>query len=330
VKEWLREGDVTMSILPMFHVSGHIYPVFPHLIAGCSVVIQERFSAAKFWDLARKYRINYMTMPMSVLLILLAQPPTDRDKDHAIRRFVSSCSPQLAEAFEQRFGVEVCPSYGLSEDPLMLLAYPVTEDVRSKRAHPPQGGALLGKPLFPEKHQVKISDNKGRELAPGNPGRILFTGPSCMLGYYRNREETQKTMKDGWVDSGNYGYMDEEGFVYFLDRTKDIVRRKGENISSREIENVLMIRIPFSGAKKRQISHCVTQQDVPQYLGCRIPRAEDPAEIADRNKYVCYRALCQQGIHRQIGRNFRVLATEILSPAQMDFKNRIRRGIADR
>jgi crotonobetaine/carnitine-CoA ligase len=281
VKEWLRQGDVTMSILPMFHVSGHIYTVFPHLIAGCSVVIQEQFSASKFWDLAREYRLNYMTMPMTVLLILLAQPATDQDKDHSIRRFVSSCSPQMAEAFEQRFGVEVCPSYGLSEDPLMLLAYPVTEDVRHKRAYPPHGGALLGKPLFPEKHRVKILDNKGREPAPGNPGRILFTGPSCMLGYYHNPEETQKAMKDGWVDSGDYGYMDEEGFVYFLDRTKDIVRRKGENISSREIENVLNSHAAVEVSAVIPVPDPIRVEEVKAYIILKQGQGGNPAELAD-------------------------------------------------
>ncbi len=281
VKEWVREGDVTMSNLPMFHVSGHIYTVFPHLIAGCSVVITGRFSALEFWNLARKYQINYMTLPMPVLLILLAQPATDRDKDHAVRRFVSSCSPQLAEAFEERFGVEVCPSYGLSEDPLMLLAYPVTEEVRNKRAYPPHGGSLLGKPLYREKHKVKISDDHGREQAPGNPGRIVFTGPSCMLGYYRNKDETQKTIQDGWVDSGDYGYMDEEGFVYFLDRTKDIVRRKGENISSREIENVLNAHPAVEVSAVIPVPDPIRVEEVKAYIILKQGQHVSPSELSD-------------------------------------------------
>jgi crotonobetaine/carnitine-CoA ligase len=189
--EVLQDGDATMSVLPMFHVSGHLYTIFSHLAAGEKVVITKRFSASQFWSLAKTCQINYMTMPLPLLLILLAQPASPMDRDHSVKKFISSCSPQVAEEFEKRFGVEIYSSYGLSEDPLMFLGAPVTEEVKLKRSHPPHGGALLGKPLSPEKHKVKITDDEYRELPPGCRGRILNKGPSISGRARTNRAGRQ-------------------------------------------------------------------------------------------------------------------------------------------
>ncbi|HEX9145597.1 MAG TPA: hypothetical protein VGA09_15095, partial [Candidatus Binatia bacterium] len=96
-----------------------------------------------------------------------------------------------------------------------------------------------GLPLAPEVHRIQIVDEAGSPLGPGKAGEIVKQSPTVMKGYYKNPEATSKALKDGWLYTGDLGFLDEDGYLYFVDRVKDMVRRGDENISSEEVERVL-------------------------------------------------------------------------------------------
>jgi acyl-CoA synthetase (AMP-forming)/AMP-acid ligase II len=119
----------------------------------------------------------------------------------------------------------VVPTYSLTEDILSVVG--PLDKARRKLGS-------CGLPIAPEVHKVRIVDESGRECSRGALGEIIKQSPTAMKGYYKNPEATSEALKDGWLYTGDLGYLDEDGFLYFVDRKKDMVKRGGENISSEE------------------------------------------------------------------------------------------------
>jgi len=138
--------------------------------------------------------------------------------------------PDVHLEFERRFGVTAVPSYSLTEDLLSVLG-PLEESVRKLGS--------CGVAIAPEVHRLRVCDDDGVSLAPGEQGEIVKQSPAVMMGYYKNPDATVTALRDGWLHTGDLGYLDEDGFLYFVDRKKDIIKRSGENIASAEVERVL-------------------------------------------------------------------------------------------
>lgn len=154
------------------------------------------------------------------------------DADHPLEVIAGAITPEIWAAFEQRFGLMLVSSYGQTEDLATIVNF---RDLARRKLGP----GILGTPIGDERQQVRIVDDEGRELPPGQVGEIVKKGPGLMLGYYKDDAATAAAIKDGWFFTGDYGRMDEDGFVYFVNRKKDIIKRSGENISAAEIEQAL-------------------------------------------------------------------------------------------
>ncbi|MFD0500974.1 AMP-binding protein [Streptomyces rhizosphaericus] len=219
------------TCLPLFHGAAQINISLHAFYAGATVVLGRRFSASRFWDELRTHRVTQFNALGSVLPMLLAQPPSDRDRDHrATKVFAAPAPPQVLHPFEERFGVHVVEGYGLTEIKNVL--------------YNPLDARKVGSLGLPTASSVlEIHDESGQRAAPGRAGEIVYRPrlPDIMFsGYHRDPEATLATMKDLWWHTGDLGHTDEDGYFYFIDRKKDALRRRGENISSHEIESVLL------------------------------------------------------------------------------------------
>ena len=163
------------------------------------------------------------------------QPESPDDRNHSVEWVNTGGAPkELIGEFERRFGVKIIEGYGLTECPLVC-------------QNPYSGVRKPGSIGLPAKHpnprvrfaEMKIVDEDGNELPPGRVGEIVVRSPVMMKEYFRDPEKTAATIKDGWLYTGDYGYRDEDGYFYFFERKKEIIRRRGENISPVEVETVI-------------------------------------------------------------------------------------------
>ncbi|MEV2211335.1 AMP-binding protein [Streptomyces sp. NPDC050997] len=219
------------TCLPLFHGAAQINITLHGLYAGATVVLGRRFSASRFWDELRTHRVTQFNALGSMLPVLLAQPPSGRDRDHQVTKvFAAPAPPPVLYPFEERFGVQIVEGYGLTEIKNVLYNPLSARKVGS-----------LGLPT--ESSVLEIHDESGNRAAPGQAGEIVYRprlADIMFSGYHRDPEATLATMKDLWWHTGDLGYTDEDGYFYFVDRKKDALRRRGENISSHEVESVLL------------------------------------------------------------------------------------------
>jgi len=166
---------------------------------------------------------------------LLAQPPAPTDRDHLVHRnfYAINVLDSEKEAFEERFGVELLNGYGLSEAMTIVTLAPVFGERR---------WPSIGLPTYDR--QVRIVDADGQDLPAGEIGEIIVQGVpgrTIMKGYFKHPEATAQAIRDGWLYTGDNGYFDKNGYIYFFDRKKDVIKRAGENISASEVEAALLL-----------------------------------------------------------------------------------------
>lgn len=225
----ITSDDTLFTALPLFHANAQIYSTLAAVAGGAEVVIYERFSSTNWWDWCRDHDVTVFNAMGSMLKMLDNLPETETDSDNPVEIVMSAGTPpELIEPFEERFGVRVVEGYSLTEAPLAMLN-PVDE---SKRRIGSVG-------IPPAEKRVRIVDEDGNPVPTGEKGEIVQRDPALMAGYHGQPDKTDEAMTDGWFHTGDYGKLDEDGFLYFLDRKKDIVRRAGENISSFEVESVI-------------------------------------------------------------------------------------------
>jgi crotonobetaine/carnitine-CoA ligase len=201
------------------------------LQAGTPLIAMRRFSVSRFWDVVRRHRVTRLFGLASIPTLLLKAPPSGDDRDHHVDLALQIGVPaNLHVELTDRWGFPWVEGYGLTETGLVV-AMPV------RHARRMTGSGSIGLPC-PEV-AVRIVDDAGRDLRPGESGELLVRAPGMMRGYLGRPEETRKTLRGGWLHTGDLARADERGFLYFMGRTKDIIRRSGENVSASEVEAVL-------------------------------------------------------------------------------------------
>lgn len=226
-----REDDVLYTSLPLFHVNAQSLSTVGAIVSGRPVVIAPRFSASRFFDDLRARDATVFNYIGAMLTMLYKQPERPDDTGHRVRLTVGGAAPaEIWERFERRFGVSILEIYGLTETATFCLGSP-PDDIRVGK---------LGKPVGWS--EVRIERSEGGEAPDGEPGEIAIRSKrphTLFLGYYKNEEATAKAMAGGWFHSGDRGRRDPDGYFVFIDRLKDSIRRRGENISSYEIERIV-------------------------------------------------------------------------------------------
>ena len=267
----VRADDVLYTSLPLFHVNAQMLTTIGALVSGVPMVLAPRFSASGFFDDARARGATVFNYIGAMLTMLFKQPERPDDADNPLRLTVGGAAPaELWPAFERRFGLDVLEIYGLTETATFCLGSP-PDDVRVGK---------LGVPVSWAEVEVRRPD--GAVADPGEAGEIAIraTRPDVLFqGYYKAPEATADAMAGGWFHSGDRGRRDADGYFVFLDRIKDTIRRRGENISSYEVERVVNSHPAVAESAAVGVPSDLGEEDVMIVVVARGEEAPDPAEL---------------------------------------------------
>ena len=226
-------GTTALTLFPMFHVSGYmLYLLFTIYIGGITILSQ-RFDAGKYLKIFRDNKINMFTAPPTVFIGLLNHPDIAITDFSDLKYCTAAGAPvpnSLQNKWMEKTGLKLLTGFGMTETSATAIV-----NLNSKSNLRP---GCIGLPLGGE---TSIVDDSGTVLPRGRTGEILFRGPQVMKGYWRDPVSTRRSLtKDGWLHTGDMGFMDNDGFVYFIDRKKELIIASGYNISPAEIENILL------------------------------------------------------------------------------------------
>jgi long-chain acyl-CoA synthetase len=231
-------GGRLLHVAPLFHVAGMARALIQFL-AGETHVIVPTFEAQNLLQIIQRERITEILLVPTMILALLAHPEIDRYDLSSLKRLTYGASPSAGEMVEQvlkRFpDIELSHSYGLTEAcPVVSSNLPCNHTAEARRSGLSRSVGRGGLGV-----NVKIVDAQGQEVPRGTVGEIIVRGPNIMLGYWNRPEETAKALRNGWLYTGDGAYMDEQGYLFIVDRLKDMIVSGGENIYSAEVENAL-------------------------------------------------------------------------------------------
>ena len=227
--------DVFITTLPMFHIFAMTVKMNAALSLGITNVLIPRFDALTVIRAIEKNKVTVFAGVPTMYWGLLNAKSGDINIESALQSLRigvsggASLPVQVLHDFEKRFNIPIYEGYGMSEGSPV-----VTFNHLGKMRKPGSvGTAIWGL-------EVKIADEKGKELPVGEKGELLYRGHNVMKGYYKNKKATSETIKNGWLKSGDIAVMDEDGYFFIVDRTKDLIIRGGFNVYPREVEEVIM------------------------------------------------------------------------------------------
>ncbi|HSV83139.1 MAG TPA: ATP-dependent acyl-CoA ligase [Ramlibacter sp.] len=243
------EDDVLYTGLPFFHSSALGTTIGPAILADAQAALVERFSASRMLDDCRRWQCTEAKYIGGIIPILMKQEPSPQDRDNPLRLMVGAAAPvDLWHAFQERFNTRLLEVYGMTE-----CVVPLVNPMEDRRP------GSCGKPITG--YRVRVVDEFDNEQPPGAVGEIVVQPQSPFLGtsgYWRNPEATLELFRNFWIHTGDLGRTDDHGYFYYVDRKKQALRRRGENISSFEVEAVI-------NAHPAVLESCVV--GVPSELG---------------------------------------------------------------
>jgi len=233
--------DVVLHAAPLSHGSG-IYALPNIGKAATNVILESKsFDPELIFKTIQEYRITNMFAAPTMIKLMVESPAVDKYDHSSLRALNYGGAPMLVEDLKQamaRLGPCLVQLFGQGESPMTITYLPHRDHLLEGS---PDQMKRISSAGFPRTDvEVKIFDGNGSELSPGETGEIVTRSDLVMKGYWRNPEATAVTMKNGWLHTGDMGYMDEKGYLFIMDRSKDMIISGGENIYSREIEEVLI------------------------------------------------------------------------------------------
>ena len=223
--------DRFLCILPLFHVNAQVVTVLCPLHAGASVILMEGFVPRGFLPALAKYKATTFSAVPTVYAVLNSFPDAEQYDLSHLRVCISGAAPlpvEVVQEFERKYNAFIVEGYGLTEG---TCASSVTRITGERKL------GSIGLPLVGQ--EARIVDDEGNEVPPRTIGEISVKGPNVMKEYYKNPEATAETIRDGWLHTGDLGYLDEDGCLYIVDRKKEMIIRGGMNVYPKEIEEVL-------------------------------------------------------------------------------------------
>lgn len=265
----LRDGDVLHTTLPLFHVNA-MATFFQALLNGCTLIAEKRFSASNFWPalVASGATVTYVLGAM--VPMLLSRPPCPEERQHKVRVALAPGVPaHLHEVFTQRTGIHLLDAYGATESNAVIGTM-----IDTRRP------GWMGK-LF-DGFQARVADEDDNEVPDGTPGELLLRAedPFAMAtGYFGMADKTVEAWRNLWLHTGDRVVRNDEGFYKFIDRMKDSIRRRGENISSFEVEKVIMAHPAVEIAAVFPVPSDLAEDEVMTTVVVKEGAALDGAEL---------------------------------------------------
>ncbi|WP_028848420.1 AMP-binding protein [Thermocrispum agreste] len=299
--------DRLYSVFPLYHANARYCSVMTGFDAGARVLMHRKFTASGFWDICRREGITAFNYQGAMMSILAKKPARDDDRDNPVRvAFGAPCPKEIFTEFEQRFGVRLTEIYGSTEVSLVCEMPPERRRI---------GTAGQESPIY----TVAVVDELDRPVPPGTPGEIVVRPkkPGWMFdGYEGDPAATVKAWRNLWFHTGDRGVLDEDGFLTFLDRAKDTVRRRGENISTWEVERVIAEHPDVGQVAAYGVASELSEEEVMVAV-VPAPGAEiDPAALVE----FCRGRLTAFAVPRYV----RVVEALPLTPSQRVEKYKLR------
>lgn len=229
----MTAADRTLVVGPLYHVGGMDLPGTGTLYAGGSLVILKKFDPESVLEAIEAHRVTNLWLSPAMTIMLFNEPSFDQYDVSSVRFIIDGGEKMpatLIEEFKNRFpSAWFADAYGLTET--------VSGDTFLAKDRMLNKLGSVGKPV-PHLH-VRILDENDRDVPPDELGEICLKGPKVFKGYWKNPDATAKALKDGWFHTGDIGTLDEEGYLYIMDRKKDMIISGGENIASPEVERII-------------------------------------------------------------------------------------------
>jgi acyl-CoA synthetase (AMP-forming)/AMP-acid ligase II len=227
----LSKDDVALCSLVLYHINAMVVTLMSTIVLGATMVVPHKFSVGEFWPLISDNRCTWFSVVPTIISYLVSGSEVqgqglNLDQLKFGRSASSALPPSLHREFEEKFGVGIVETMGLTETAAPVFSNPM-DPAKRKYGSP---GCAVG-------NTAKIIDPQGTEQPRGTVGEIMIKGDNVMLEYYKAPDVTKQTLEpDGWLHTGDLGYMDEDGFVFVTGRLKELIIKGGENIAPREID----------------------------------------------------------------------------------------------
>lgn len=229
----LRPEDRHLVVLPLFHANAQYYSTMSALVTGASIAVMDRFSASRWSAQASQHGATVASLFAAPIRMILAQDAAATDHGHALRLalFAQNITESQLVEFERRFGCPLLQIYGMTE----TIAPPTMNPLYGERRN-----MTIGRPA--PWSRLRVVDDHGEDVQAGDAGELLVAGEpavTIMAGYFKNERATAETIRDGWLHTGDNVSVDDDGYLHFVDRGKDMIKRAGENVASGEIERIV-------------------------------------------------------------------------------------------
>ena len=265
----VTEKDVLNTCLPLFHTNA-LNAFVQALVSGACFTLGPRFSASRFWERVTEADATVTYLLGAMVTILMGRPPAPHDRSHRVRTALAPATPaELHENFTQRFGIRIVEAHGMTETNLAI-------GPRDGEQRPGSMGRVM------HGFDARVVDEEDAEVPRGNPGELVMRADepyAFATGYWGLPEQTVTAWRNLWFHSGDRVACDADGYFRFLDRTKDAIRRRGENISAWEVEQVLQSHPDIAAAAVIPVPSPLGEDDV---MACIVPRVDariEPSQL---------------------------------------------------
>jgi len=250
----LSEEDVSLCIMPLFHIHGLIGSVMSTLLSGGAVVIPTKFNALAFWRMVKEHHVTWYSGVPTMHQLLLARTH-HKPSEAGCLRFIRSCSaplsPELIHKIEGVFGVPFVEAYGMTEAAHQMTSNPLPPRLRKA------GSVGVGAGI-----RISIMDPAGNHLGTNQRGEVVIQGASVFRGYENDPEANARSIVNGWFRTGDQGMLDEHCYLHLTGRIKDIIIRGGENIAPHEVDEVLLKHSAVASAVTFGFAHPTLGEEV--------------------------------------------------------------------
>ncbi len=280
-----EDSDVVLVALPLFHIFGLSSILNICVLLGGTMSLVPRFEVAAVLEQIQRDRVTILEGVPTMYIALLQAPGLDGCDLSSLRVAISGGAPipaEIIDSFEHRFGVVILEGYGLSETS-STTTFNISAEQRKVYS--------VGKPIWGV--SVQIWDDWGRPLPAGaaNVGEIVVRGPNVMTCYHNNPEATARAFAGGWFHTGDLGYFDSDGFLFIVDRIKDLIIRGGYNVYPREVEEVIYAHPAVAEAAVIGVPDARLGEEIHAVVVVKSERAVTEAELIEfvRQKLAAYK-----------------------------------------